>query len=101
MPGGRPGHPYGSPEYFARKRRQGRETYRRNRERQIERSGAYARAQAGAGRCDDCGETARRRAWVRSRSWLGRLCAPCRAMLRRMDVEVEYVDRRDAAALRP
>ena len=97
MPGGRPGHKPGSPEYLERKRRQGRETYRRNRRRQIERSVAYAGAQAGPGRCDDCGEPAKRRAWVRSRAWLGRLCADCRALLRGMGVEVEYVHRRDAA----
>ncbi|MGH2428381.1 MAG: hypothetical protein ACRDGV_05775 [Candidatus Limnocylindria bacterium] len=83
MPGGRPGHKPGTPEYRERKRRQGMETYRRNRHHHIQRTGRYARAQAGPGDCDDCGETVQRRAWVRSRSWVGRLCGPCAVMLRR------------------
>lgn len=98
MPGGRPGHKPGTPEYRERKRRQGMETYRRNRRHHIQRTGRYARAQAGPG---DCGETVQRRAWVRSRSWVGRLCGPCAVMLRRSGVEIEHIDRRDAGVLLP
>jgi hypothetical protein len=97
MPGGRPGHKPGTPEYLERKRRQGRETYRRNRARFIARTRAYHMAQAGPGRCDDCGEPAKRRVWVRSRGWVGRLCGDCTRLLRGMGVELVLLHREETA----
>jgi hypothetical protein len=81
---------------MARKRRQGRETYRRNRRHHIARTTAYHAAQAGAGVCENCEQPAKRRVWVRSGSWTGRMCGRCTMETRRAGVELVLMDRRNA-----
>jgi hypothetical protein len=77
-----------------RKRRQALETYRRNRRNHIERTRLYKAAQAGPGRCENCHAPAKRRVWVRSGSWVGRMCGHCTLEARKQRLEIALLDRR-------